>query len=773
MQPAFFQNPFGLGNDDEWFDVDDVKEWLGSTLEGISGWVDQQRATGGSPPDNLGESRSQFDEQLALAQGGDREALQSITQYADRLLSSSQEMFASGPDAQAEREKVLAALEDLPDAVSAEQYIADEIKQALREQTSGITDRLGEVLVSGTPTKIAEAMSGSFEELTRGVGGVLTREQLATVMQGKATDAQIDALMGMVDLNGDGIISGLESVIIKSLPSDTLLSNVIKNQLGATRNKQLTHAQVRSALAPIATDKQINALIERVDVNGDGIITEQELVNARISQLAVGIGNTLKPMFDGIDLDLDGVIDYEEFGKQFAGMASDAELKRIFHKLDVNGDGTISAIEAGKASTDEVSSNTKPLEDSARDQLATLNGLVEEMSRSTDQFVGLNTTMISLRDSINALGVAQAEVARIEKARQEAEAAAKKRIDLERKLAGYESTMGDIESRLEGSKGDVSKLSKDRDTYSYVDKESRHGQLLWDSMTAEYKGYKGYIGDEAARWKDGKLRPTGNEEERYNVFRLHKSLSDAIQAFSKATGHGSEKKLELDEVDFYGEGDSRNRFQIEYGGKTYYAGYNSKGIQSFEDAWDAMQSALNKHYGENFDWRAGDDIRRKLSDAESSLESLLNDRDSTQEKIEALNGQIESLKVIEQFDGSHAAGLDNVPFDGYRAELHKGELVATASQAPAVRSFLDGGLPPVSLPPLLGKDDAIEVLRDMQREMALLRRENKELLGRIEQHGGAAVAVQQAGFQRQISEQQRGNRSLDEMRSSARLEASR
>ena len=82
-------------------------------------------------------------------------------------------------------------------------------------------------------------------------------------------------------------------------------------------------------------------------------------------------------------------------------------------------------------------------------------------------------------------------------------------------------------------------------------------------------------------------------------------------------------------------------------------------------------------------------------------------------------------------------------------------------------------LPPVSLPPLLGKDDAIEVLRDMQREMALLRRENKELLGRIEQHGGAAVAVQQAGFQRQISEQQRGNRSLDEMRSSARLEASR
>lgn len=31
-------------------------------------------------------------------------------------------------------------------------------------------------------------------------------------------------------------------------------------------------------------------------------------------------------------------------------------------------------------------------------------------------------------------------------------------------------------------------------------------------------------------------------------------------------------------------------------------------------------------------------------------------------------------------DGSHASGLDNVPFDGYRAELHKGERVLTANE---------------------------------------------------------------------------------------------
>jgi TP901 family phage tail tape measure protein len=37
-------------------------------------------------------------------------------------------------------------------------------------------------------------------------------------------------------------------------------------------------------------------------------------------------------------------------------------------------------------------------------------------------------------------------------------------------------------------------------------------------------------------------------------------------------------------------------------------------------------------------------------------------------------------------DGSHAIGLDNVPFDGYNAKLHKGEMVLPASSAQAVRS---------------------------------------------------------------------------------------
>ena len=41
-------------------------------------------------------------------------------------------------------------------------------------------------------------------------------------------------------------------------------------------------------------------------------------------------------------------------------------------------------------------------------------------------------------------------------------------------------------------------------------------------------------------------------------------------------------------------------------------------------------------------------------------------------------------------DGSHAAGLSYVPFDGYRAELHEGEMVIPAAMADRMRSAANG-----------------------------------------------------------------------------------
>ncbi|MDR5857956.1 hypothetical protein FZZ93_02395 [Halomonas eurihalina] len=327
----------------------DAQSWLGSTLENITGWIDRNQATDagmGSPADQLAAAGEAYREQLEAARGDDRTALQNITQYADRFIAAQKQWSASGGDTTALIDRIERQLGKLPDQLSAEEYIADEIKTALVEQTAGITSQLADVLRSDTPSNIAGALAGSFDDLTRGIGDVLTREQLATVMDGKATDAQLDAVMRAVDLNGDGVMSGLESVIIKSMPTDVALANALRQQLQANGDKALTAAQVRQALRPIASDKRINQLIDRVDANGDGLLSAQELTSSRLAGLAGGIADSLSGSFDQLDANLDDNLTFDELKDGLSGMATDAQLKALMRSMDVNADGMISGLES-------------------------------------------------------------------------------------------------------------------------------------------------------------------------------------------------------------------------------------------------------------------------------------------------------------------------------------------------------------------------------------------------------------------------------------------
>jgi Ca2+-binding EF-hand superfamily protein/uncharacterized protein YcfJ len=372
-----------------------VNDQLSSTFNGISQWVDQQSATAGTPGMNLTEAGDQFARQLVLAQSGDRNALQSITQYAEQYLAAGEAMYASGGAFQRIQGDVLDALKDLPDQIAAEEYLAQEIRDAL------------------------------------------------------------------------------QSVVISSMPTDERLAVELSRELTRLDANQLTAAQVRSALAPHATDAEISRLIREVDANGDGIITKQELANQRLAGLASGIGSTLKPMFDSIDLDASGLIDWNEFYGAFQGLASDEELRRIFGKLDEDGSGTISRLEALNRSSQGTEGNTQSLEERAREQLGELTGLVGEMTRSTDQFVGLNTTMVSLRESINALGVAQEEVARIERERLAAEKAERDRLERERVEAQRESLASEID-RLQREQQSLANTGVSAPSRSVINSSYRH-----------------------------------------------------------------------------------------------------------------------------------------------------------------------------------------------------------------------------------------------------------------------------------------------------------
>ena len=518
-------------------ELERVRNELSNTLGGISNWIDQRNATKQSPTDNLSASREQFEEQLKLAQGGDRDALQSITQYADRLLAGSEDMFASGPDAQAEREKVLAALESLPDAVSAEQYIADEIRQALEDSVG--------------------------------------------------------------DLPG-------------------------------------------------------------------------------------GISSALSPLFDSIDLDEDKLIDYGEFSKFFEGLASDSELQNIFSKLDRNGDGTISAIEAGNLSTDGVEGNTEGIDDQARDQLDVLGNLVEEMTRSTDQFLGLESTLSSLSDSITALGVAQKEAARIEKERQASELKARGVVEKDR-IASAISRRDDLQGSVNSQSREVSSGKN----YS----SRRANQELFESFT----------------------RSPGRLQRMY----------DGGYDYFYSVVDGREQKV-------------------------------------WEDDWQKIHAAAARQ-------RA---LERRLADAKKSipgtssnkLEDFRKDyRDLMGEKAPFAKGGAFTNSIVSQ----------PTMFDmGLMGEAGP-EAIMPLNRSADGSLGIRAELPPISLPPLLGGGDVVEVLQDLRREVAELRKENTRLQGEGNRHAAASVQVQQTGFQRQIAEQKKGNRSLDEISAGSRLEASR
>ena len=77
-----------------------------------------------------------------------------------------------------------------------------------------------------------------------------------------------------------------------------------------------------------------------------------------------------------------------------------------------------------------------------------------------------------------------------------------------------------------------------------------------------------------------------------------------------------------------------------------------------------------------------------LSDTMSGLETDLSIANAALERMTAAaNSASSAMNNLGGSDGSHAGGLDYVPFDGYRAILHRGERIQTAAEADLSRRF--------------------------------------------------------------------------------------
>ncbi len=107
-------------------------------------------------------------------------------------------------------------------------------------------------------------------------------------------------------------------------------------------------------------------------------------------------------------------------------------------------------------------------------------------------------------------------------------------------------------------------------------------------------------------------------------------------------------------------------------------------------------------------------------------------------------------------NGSHANGLESVPFDGYIGELHRGEAVIDAPAMAAMRRYFSAPATPAK-PASPGGDNS-ETIAELRKQNA---------------HLSALVQLHSAGYQQVLAKLSDSASSLDGIHKKAKLEAAR
>jgi hypothetical protein len=139
-----------------------------------------------------------------------------------------------------------------------------------------------------------------------------------------------------------------------------------------------------------------NAIIDALDQNRDGIISEMERQYPTLSALA----NDIALKMATTQLQVADQVSYAEFQAMFAGLASDSEMKAWFDRLDIDQDGILSKHEIQIAKLTTGNSN----ETQMLSYLLNVIGKLEtENVNSAMQITKLNDTIAKLQAQITEL----------------------------------------------------------------------------------------------------------------------------------------------------------------------------------------------------------------------------------------------------------------------------------------------------------------------------------------------------------------------------------
>ncbi|AZM96063.1 hypothetical protein [Vreelandella venusta] len=728
-----------------------AREQLASFGVGIDNWIDGLKSTDkglASPGDQLAAASAAFDEQYAKAASGDRAAMSSITQYADRFIEAQKGWSASGAQTVGTIDRVTGMLAKLPDQLTPEQFIVDGIRDVV---TNELADEIERAIMDSKYTiSTLIDFATNTDQLPADLRTILGEQshRLDSTLSYLVGENQLTSELERLAIGSTNtLVATVEYITFSELADDNkrlalsssntmtaVVDYAVRSDLdNASRRLALESSNVYSVMIEYAIERDISAEDRHLALDS---INRYTAVVEYVARSELTAGN--RQLALGSLNEYDAIIDYAT-------------------RNDLAGADRTLAVEHGNR------------------YLANVDYIVGRKLTPNNRRLALqsNHNYVSVIDQVVGMALKGSD----------------RRLALE-STNRYQTIVDAV--LADGISPDVRKfaLSKSNSLLATVDGILESG-LSHDVRTLALEDSNHFVTTLEAALADGRLSHDERallDAQSDTIFKRLETggLNLTPDEWAVLNAASGTRRLDLlADVAF-------NATDLEQLGNLDAIRAGAEGTKANTDAAKDAAKGMRVTFADHQSPTALKGIGHWLTYKHKESASGIGHKYAEQHYkwAERIGARYAAAGVGRRVDGSHAGGLPRVPFDGYLAELHKDESVLTADQSDALRTLATSGasvpklsmsaprdmpMPSIPLPqfPTLGNSDVLQVLQDVKRELVDTRKQNKTLHAENARLLAAANAQRGSGFLREIDAIKEGNKMLKRMQDDMALEGVR